>query len=787
MENNSQIEEVMPRKTLKDFIRLILSFYVGLIAIALYQNTYLFFKGVLSGIINKSFFLLLLHHSGFTALIGLFLAFLFNYLERKKPTWGFKVCGIVFLVILLVECLLSDYYIREYDILGSGFVSSYFDQTTVLYFISATIIIGTLSYAILHFSYKFSKSLYRTISRMYPFTIILLSLFLATLTSPKRPVNENKTQYLVTHLIKEAIDFNKYNGTVEYPLLRENVPDSSLVPYFNLKQEKPNIVLILVDGLGNNFLGKQAKYPGFTPFLDSLSNKSLYWDHFLSNVRDNYASIPGVLGSLPFGKQGLTNADKLPRGQSLISILKGNGYKTSFNFGGNSALNKLDRFLFDQNVDHLLDDKGFGSSYVKQEADAAGISLGYPDKALFSKWLKNTLPGNTPRLDIFLTLSGHKPYLIPDKAVYEKRVALHVSTELKNHSQSKLIANNKDLFGSMLYTDEALRDFFKAYKKDSSYQNTIFIISGSHNTTELPASDDIERYRVPLIISSPLLKESEHFSSLTSHMDIAPSLLGLLDITYEDINVPDEISWLGTGLVHKDIFKTSKKIPLLRKKNTHIDFISGHYFIGDGDSYELSPQLAQNASEIPDKVEQDFNYFKSVNTYVITNNRIIPPDPGRNTAMTSPTPSKEEIIWINSVFSGSNYDNAYLTAKALAFDGSRDKALILANYILSQVPGHVDTEILIGRIQAWEGNFNQSETILQNVIRKYPVYADAYAALLDTYFWSDQFDQLNEIRQQLLRNGIDHAEIWEKLERAQSRQKQLQNELNKEDSQTQTR
>jgi len=51
-------------------------------------------------------------------------------------------------------------------------------------------------------------------------------------------------------------------------------------------------------------LGEGAEYGGFTPYLDSLTTKSLYWENFLSNTGRTFGVLPSLLGSLPFGKSG---------------------------------------------------------------------------------------------------------------------------------------------------------------------------------------------------------------------------------------------------------------------------------------------------------------------------------------------------------------------------------------------------------------------------------------------------------------------------------------------------
>jgi hypothetical protein len=602
---------------------------------------------------------------------------------------------------------------------------------------------------------------------MYPFTIVLFSLFLATLSSDKRPVNENKLQYLVYSIADDVFDFNKYEGEEEYPLLRSYVSDKSLVPYFDLTDEKPNLVFIIVEGLGSDFVGDRSIYKGFTPFLDSLKEKSLYWTNYLSNAGESYAALPCLLGSLPFGENGFTNSPDSPARQTIYGILKKSNYTTSFNYGGNSALNQLDKFLYEERVDFLLDNKGFGSTYLKQEEDAAGISLGYPDKELYKKWQEDHFSSNRPRLDVFFTLSSKKPFLIPQKEAYLRKVDKILAQEKMAAKPLKLVRKNKDVFASILYADSALKSFFSSQARNADYANTIFIITGSHNLTDLPMENNLGRYRVPLLIYSPLLKKPAEITSLASHLDVVPSILGLLESRY-DLIIPKEVAWLGQGLIHKGVFDANKKIPLMRYNSNIQDFVKGNHFLSGGDFYNLDSELNltdSDASLVKQKVKENHKYFKAVNKYVINKDKLIPASLTLFAQLKS-DPSKEEMVWINSVFNGSDYDNAYDTAKELAFKGDTQRALLLSGYILSQVPGHADTEILMGRIHAWEGRYDIAIDILEGAIQKYPIYADGYAALLDVFFWSDNDQRALSLQHIIERNNIRNKEVHSKINRA---------------------
>jgi len=762
------------RRELKDFTRLVLSFFFSLVILALYQNTRLYVSGVLDSVLNKSFALLVIHHLGFASLGALFLVFLFKFLERIKANLGFKTVTIVLLLLLVTEGLLTNYYVEYYEILGAGFYDRIQNNGGLRLFYGTPVLLLACS-ALMYLFYRITANIYSLINRMYPFTIILFSLFLATLISRKNSVNENKTQYLLHHQAKVSLDFNKYEGTKEYPLLEPFDPPNELAAYFSLGEKKPNLVFIVMDGVGADFIGEKAEFKEFMPYMNSLLNKSMYWPHYLSNTGESVASIPSIFGSLPFGENGFTNNISRTERETLFGLLKANGYQTSFNFGGNSSLDNLGKFLFEEQIDLLVSRKAYGPSYSQQEADAAGISLGYPDGELFRKWYEDFQSTYHPRLDVFLTQSTKDPYNIPQEEKYRNDVEKILSISKLTSRNRRLINKNDEIFASLLYTDEAIKSFMEQYKRKAEFQNTIFVITGSHNLTDLPQADYLGRYKVPLIIYSPLLKSPVRIGSLAAHTDILPSIAGLLHSKY-DLPIPNEVSWLGDGLVHQGFFKADKIIPLYRHKGNIQEFIEGNHCVSGSSFYEIGADLSLFRPKNEDnenKIKEDFRKFKAINNYVTAENKLIPVAEGEKITIENPE-SKSDMVWINSVFNSDDYDKAYKTARNLAIEGNRERALLLCQHILEEVPGHADTEILMGRIHAWNKEYAQAATILETAIKKYPVYADGYSALLDVYFWADTNYKVADVKALIRKNSIENDELYKKIKRAEEKMKKEQ-------------
>ncbi|MDX1333007.1 MAG: hypothetical protein R3252_08265 [Robiginitalea sp.] len=184
------------RKTLREFTRLGLAFYAGLLLISCYQQVRLSSQGILDSFFGTNLLLSALHHLGYAAILALVVSFAFKALESRKPGLGARLAAIVFLGALGVEFLLTEYFVTRYNVPIPGIPGSY--ALPPEYLVLRMLLGCSALYGWFVFAYRRSVRLQWWINRMYPFTIVLFSMFLATLLSDKRPVNQNKTELVFT-------------------------------------------------------------------------------------------------------------------------------------------------------------------------------------------------------------------------------------------------------------------------------------------------------------------------------------------------------------------------------------------------------------------------------------------------------------------------------------------------------------------------------------------------------------------------------------------------------------
>ncbi|SFQ26785.1 uncharacterized sulfatase [Pseudarcicella hirudinis] len=419
-----------------------------------------------------------------------------------------------------------------------------------------------------------------------------------------------------------------YLAESAFPFLhQDNTPDV-LGPFLSKSEKKPNIVVLIVEGLGRAFSGENAYLGSYTPYIDSLSAKSLYWENFLSEGGRTFAVLPSLLGSLPFAKAGFNElGPKMPDHVSLVSILRKQGYYTSFYYGGDAGFDNMSMFLKKSGIDRVNDEGTYGAGYVKMPTSPSGFSWGYGDKELFRRFFTvNEKPLNQPRLDVVLTVSTHNPFLINEQEKYLDRFEKRLDFLKFNEEEKVQSRQNKNMLASVLYMDDAVRYFIENYRKRPEFANTIFFITGDHRMPEIPMSTKIDRYHVPLIVYSPLLKRTAVFKSISTHFDVTPSILAFLNKNY-GVGRPAVADWLGTGIDTTRQFRNIHSYPIMMTKAELVDYIRGGYLLNNNDLYRISDGMGlELVDEKPmqNQLKGAFEQFKQRNNRMLGGSKLIP-------------------------------------------------------------------------------------------------------------------------------------------------------------------
>jgi uncharacterized sulfatase len=446
-------------------------------------------------------------------------------------------------------------------------------------------------------------------------------------------------QYLQTKTISEnnystndfkAIDPAFFGGRPileDYPLLHNLPKTDDLGKFFNKTSDgnPPNIVFIIVESLNSCLVGDNAYNTGhIMPFLDSLSSKSLYFPNFLSTCDRTHNVLPAALASVPNPPDGkLLLTMEQPLHWSLISLLK-KQYYSRFYCGVELNYSNMNGYMNFHKTDYLV--KNWEPHFTTKLSDGRE-TWGFPDDQLFRKSvldLENNSINKKSRLDVLLTISTHDPFIIPNQKKYIDFVEKKIKS-IHSPTQNQLdVLEKSTQFSTYAYTDASLKKYFELMKKDPSFKNTIFLIFGDHGN-QFCLYNELERFKSTLLIYSPLLKKSKKFNAVSTHLDIAPSILNYLRLNYLE-NLPSEVPFIGKGLDLNHTFKCNRLLPI-NAKLINDGFVFNDYYLTHNQLYKIGKQLKLRLlrnNKLKLKLEKQLKLYGNLSNYVHFNDKFLP-------------------------------------------------------------------------------------------------------------------------------------------------------------------
>ncbi len=276
---------------------------------------------------------------------------------------------------------------------------------------------------------------------------------------------------------------------------------------------KKNIVVIAVESLSADFLSAYGNKDGITPNLDTLIEKSLVFDNLYAAGNRSVRGLEALTLCLP--PSAGESLIKRPDNAGLFStgtVLRANGYTTSFIYGGDSYFDNM-RTYFSGNGFEIIDK----SSYPKEDITFANI-WGTCDEDSYRVALKEfdkKAESGAPFHAIIFTISNHRPYTFPEgKITYDG--------EMKSRS------------AAVKYTDFAIGQFLAQASRKPWFANTVFVIVADHCASSAgKTSIPVDKYHIPAIVYSPGFIRPQRVEKLCSQIDLMPTVFSLLHFSYD--------------------------------------------------------------------------------------------------------------------------------------------------------------------------------------------------------------------------------------------------------------
>ena len=281
-----------------------------------------------------------------------------------------------------------------------------------------------------------------------------------------------------------------------------------------LNTQKPNIIIILLEGCGGEFTEIGGR-TDITPNLNKLAKEGIYFTNCYGNSwRTDRGTLCALSGYPSFPTMSVM---KIPsKSRSLPNIARTlqqqRGYNTSYLYGGDINFTNMRSYLISGGFENLT----WMKDYSAEEQKTA--QWGVRDDITFKTLYQMTTKAEQPFLIGFSTLSSHVPWDVPIH---------HFDDEIIN---------------SFYYLDQCVGDFINKLRKSATWKNTLVIMLPDHGIPYNGIDETSPSLNhIPMIWVGGAIKGPKRIEQVCNQTDLPATLLGQLGINHDEFSFSRDV------------------------------------------------------------------------------------------------------------------------------------------------------------------------------------------------------------------------------------------------------
>lgn len=311
----------------------------------------------------------------------------------------------------------------------------------------------------------------------------------------------------------------------------------------SLTLRKKNVVILILESFGREYIGaynQDSGFKGYTPFVDSLLQRSITFEYTYGNGRKSVDGMPSILSSIPrFIEPFFLTPASLNQVSGIAGELGKNGYYSAFFHGAENGSMGFEAFAHATGYNDYFgrteynQDKRFGG-----DKDFDGMWAIW-DEEFLQFYALQMSEMREPFVTTVFTASSHHPYVVPER--YRN---IYVDEPGDDNIMHKCIR----------YTDHALERFFETASQQPWYENTLFVLTADHtNLSSCPEyQTELGLVSVPILFFDPSGDLQPGIRpGIAQQIDIMPTVLNYLGYNRPYVafgidlfNTPADQTWL---------------------------------------------------------------------------------------------------------------------------------------------------------------------------------------------------------------------------------------------------
>jgi len=277
-----------------------------------------------------------------------------------------------------------------------------------------------------------------------------------------------------------------------------------------LTTQRPNVMIVVMESFSNFLMKETGGLPNVAVNLDSIARTGVLFTNFYANSFRTDRGLVSILSGYP--AQPTMSIMKYPSKTahlpSICGALLKVGYRPKYYYGGDADFTKMRSYLVAQGFTDIVSDQNFP---VGDRLSKWGVH----DHLLFRKvWeeLRSEKTQQQPFFRVVQTSSSHEPFDVPYHRLSDERL------------------------NAFAYTDSVIGDFLRNFRTLPAWKNTLVILVPDHLGCYPPhiSNFDINRYRIPLILTGGAVREPKRIDIIGGQQDIAATLLAQLGLSHKE-------------------------------------------------------------------------------------------------------------------------------------------------------------------------------------------------------------------------------------------------------------
>ena len=293
-------------------------------------------------------------------------------------------------------------------------------------------------------------------------------------------------------------------------------PDSSL-----LNTSRPNVLLIILEGMGGTFVEAVGGESGVTPNMNRLAREGvLFTNCYANSYRTDRGTVCILSGAPSFPQLSLMKWPEKSRSlPSLARSLRRAGYTADFLYGGDINFTNMQSYLRSTGYTRLVGDTHF--SPAERLTHGWGVTDRITFRYLWNDLRSRSAASGHPWFTTFLTLASHEPWKVP---------------------YNRILGNEKA--NAMAYTDDCLGEFVGKLRRSPLWKNLLVVCLPDHGIgyPKGLTEADARRYHIPMIWFGGAVRRPARIKALCNQTDLAATLLGQLGLPHTDFPLSRDVT-----------------------------------------------------------------------------------------------------------------------------------------------------------------------------------------------------------------------------------------------------